>query len=605
MAYHIERGTGDIVIDGFEAGIADAPEQGIAMMRNINIVSIPGEGVVNFATSAINTPTTQVSGASCTTDTATHSVTWTPGIVVLYTGNAVTFGASTGGVTSGVIYWVGNISGSTFKVYTAIGRDASTVVNVTDASNTFTVITFGQATHKALDYVNGNVFFLDANGRAWWVNTSGDLTYIGNNPTENSLTTHGNGLCVFGVYLFVFRDAAIDYLPITELTANNAPGWQYRWQTTNITSSSSANAHSHFALVGQDGAMYFCNDKYVGRVLVATPASGPITFDPTSSGTYTYSPLAFYISASGNELSTCLAELGTNMLIGGIQNKIYIWDRIVSSGGSYPVILSENYTTRMVTTNSTTYIFAGNRGRIYQTNGANVQLFKKIPDHIVLDFIGSTDPYYTWLDAMYWKNQIYFSFSTAKNDGTAITNLGGVWALDVSMNIMGTPTSVALRQSNTLSFGVAGYPYAIAPNIRTTTPAGAGLYIAWSSSLSSVYGVDVTTSSPYTTSNATAGEIYCDLIPTGTSIDPKTFKQIEFKLSAPLVSGERVRLYTRQNYSDSWSNLVGTTTTVGALSDNYTVNFQKGQWIQVFAELCSTASTPSYTRLKEIRLKKS
>lgn len=589
MAYHIEKGTGDIVIDGFEAGIADAPEQGVSMMRNVNLISIPGEASVNFKTIAVNVPATGISAVACTLDTATHSVTWIAS-VALYTDTAVIFGTSAGGVTAGTVYWIASVSGNTFKIYNDIGH--SSQVLVTDTANTFTVVTFGQATHKALDVVNNNIFILDLNGRAWWINASGNLTFLGNTTLT---TTHGNGLCVLGDYLMVFRDTSIDYMPLTYLTSNAAPVWTYAWGGYVLDSSPSSN-YSHYAIVAQDNGMYYCNGQKIGSVLI----KGGSVFDPATAGTFTATLSALLLPAT--DRSTCLAELGETLLVGGILNKIYPWNRI-STSFAYPVIISENYTTRMVTTNSTTYVFAGNRGRIYQTNGANIQLFKKIPDHITLDFGGSLDPYYTWLDAIYWKNQIYFSFLTAKNDGAVITNMGGLWGLDVSMNIMGNPTSVALRMTNTFANGAAAYPYVIIPNIRSTTPAGAGLYLAYQNKLDSSVGVEVTSTTPYTVTDI-GGEIYTELIPTGTAIDPITFGQIEFKLSAALVAGEMVRISSRQAYSEGWTNIVGTTTTVGALSDNYKVNFQKGQWIQLYAELFSTATTPSYTRLKELRIKK-
>ncbi len=596
MAYHVEKGTGDIVIDGFEAGIADSPEQGIAFMRNVNLVSIPGEAAVNYATTAINVPPVGITGVSCTLDTATHSVTWTA-TATLYTDCAVTFSTSVGGVTAGTVYWISNVSGNTFKIYADIAHQ--TQILVTDATTTFTVISFGQPTYRTLDEVNGYIFILDLNGRAWWVNASGNLTFLGNTTLTS---THGNGIAANNGFLYVWRDQAIDYYVI-DFTTNAAPNWVYGWQSTGLAVNAASN-YTHSALIAQDAGIYFCNNKFVGSIKQAA-AGTPI--DPSVTSSYVYNASALQLPFTDSV--TCLAELGYTLLVGGILNKVYPWDR-VNINYEYPLILGENYTTRMVTTNTTTYIFAGYRGRIYQTNGSNVNLFKKIPDHITLDFGGGTDPYFTWLDAMYWKNQIYFSFNVAKNDGTALNTMGGIWAFDVSMNIMGTPTSVAFRLTNILSAGAAAHAYVLAPNIRTSTPAGAGIYAGWVNPLTSAYGVDVTTSSPYTTAGIGA-EIYCDLIPTGLFLTPKQFAQVEFKLSAPLVANEKVEIYARQNYADAWSNLIGSTTTVGAVSDVYTVNFEggnsstnsNGQWIQLYAALFSTATTPSFTRLKELRIR--
>ncbi len=594
MAWHKEGQ--DLVWDSPEQGIADAPEQGTAFMRNINLVSIPGEACVNYATSAINVPPATLSpGISCTMQAAGDTITWANS-ATLYTGVAITFGSSTGGVTAGTVYWISNVSGATFKVYTNINHDQ--LVDVTsDVSNTFTIITFGQPTYKTLDYIGtatspNNVFILDLNGRAWWVNLSGNLVFLGNTTLTS---THGNGICAYGAFLYVFRDANIDYMTIDSITNSSAPAWTYGWQS--VTSPSASANYSHYAIAAQDNGMYFCNNQTVGSVLAK---SGQTTVDPSNAATYTYNTSALLLPSV--DRTTCLAELGTLLMVGAIQNKVYPWDRI-STSYNYPIVLAENYTTRMVTTNSTTYIFAGNRGRIYQTNGSNVQLFKKIPDHIIGFFAssGGLDPYYSWLDATYWKNQIYFSFLTYKNDGTQITNIGGLWAVDISMPAVGQSTPVALRMTNTMAGGASLYPYVIAPNIRSTTPAGAGLYLPWSSQTITSYGVDVTSSTPYISTSAIFGEIYTDLLPTGVNIGKKTFNQLEFKLAEQMVSGEMVRISVRQSYSDSWT-VMGTTTDA-VLSDVYPMPVQNGEWIEFYVELQSTSTTPSLVRLKQLRLR--
>lgn len=606
MAYRIEKGTGDIVIDGWEQGVADAPELGITFMRNLNLISIPGEGCVNYQTTVTNTPPV-INAAPVTFNSGTDVITW-GNILPFYNGVAVTFDATTGGVTAGTVYWVGNVSGATFKIYTNIARDQLVDLTANSTPNMST-ITMGQPTHKALDVVGtatspNNVFILDVNGRAWWVNTSGNVEFLGNTTLTGA---HGNGMCVFGAFLYVMRDSFIDYLPIDAVTNSSATAsqWSYGWQA--LTAPPSSIGYSHYAIAAQDNAMYICNNQTIASVLAK---SGQTTVDPSNSATYTYNASALLLPSI--DRATCLAELGINLLVGGLLNKIYPWDR-VSTSYAYPIVVSENYTYRMVTTNSSTYVFAGNRGRIFVTNGANIQLFKKIPDHIVGIFGASNgpDPYFTWLDAIFWKNQIYFSFLANKNDGTAITNIGGVWALDVSMNVIGNPTSVALRMTNTLAGGAALFPYVIAPNIRSSTPSGAGLYIAWSNINTPSYGVDITASTPYSDfTGGIGGEIYTDLIPSGILLNSRTFSQIEFKLAEQLVSGESVRISARQSYSDAFV-VQGTFNTTGTLSDYCTINLEgvdtagnsKGQWIQLYIELQAAASSPSFVRLKEVRLR--
>lgn len=593
MAYHIDPTNGDLVIDGFENGIADAPERGIAFMRNLNLVSAPGEANVNYKTAAINFPSNSAQTGTATFTAATDVVDFGGG-VILYTGQCVTFTSTTGGVTAGTLYWLSNVSGTTAKIYTDIGH--SQLVNLTaDTTNGFSTIPFGKPTWGALDILRNNEFILDDAGRAWWVNSSGNLTFIGNTTLTSA---HGNGICVLGDYLFVFRDAAMDYLPITYLTSTSAPSWTYGWNSY-VLSASSVTGYSHHAINTQDNGMYFCNDQNIQSILI----KGGSTFDPATASTYTSSLASsngYALLLPSVDRSTCLAELGTNILVGGIQNKVYPWNRVATSY-NYPLILAENHTVRMVTTNSTTFIFAGNRGRIYMTNGSNIQLFKKVPDHIVQIFgtTNGTDPYFTWKDAIYWKSQIYFSFEAATNAGTVITNLGGIWAIDISLNDLQIITATCLRMVNTLS--QATYiPSVLLPNIRTATPAGAGIYAGYYNTLTTGYGVEVTQTTPYVDTDI-GGEIYSDLIPTGIFTKPRSFEQVEFKLAKEMVSGESVRMSVRQSNSQSWT-VLGTTTS-GVLSNIEPFATQDSQWIQVYIELFSTATTPSFVPLKEIRLR--
>jgi len=49
--------------------------------------------------------------------------------------------------------------------------------------------------------------------------------------------------------------------------------------------------------------------------------------------------------------------------------------------------------------------------------------------------------------------------------------------------------------------------------------------------------------------------------------------------------------------------VIGNTTTAGGVSDYYLTNFENMEWIQIRAELSSTATTPSYVPLLEIRIR--
>ena len=105
-----------------------------------------------------------------------------------------------------------------------------------------------------------------------------------------------------------------------------------------------------------------------------------------------------------------------------------------------------------------------------------------------------------------------------------------------------------------------------------------------------------------TTLSTSPATIETDLIPTGTVLDKKTFLQIEYKLSTPLVAGESVAISYRQNSTDTYVTCgtaeVESTTSLAGI---FTVNFEKGQWLQLKIVLTPLSTTSSsFCRLREI-----
>ena len=588
MSYHFDGE--DLVIDGFEQGIAESPYKGIADMRNVNIISSPQEAHVTFATQAMTLPPT-VSAVSVTavasTDVCTVSSTsgW-------FNGMALTFNSLTGGggLVVNNVYWVGNLSGNTFKVYKNPYLDASNLIDITTdlTVGTLSSFTFSGGLDSTTFYSGGapRQFILDTNGRAWMIdNINGSLQnrliFIGNKTLTG---TTGRAIKVFENNLIVLRTSAADALSMNSLlsptnidiNAAYGQGWIYGWITPNSTTLAKRPA-----LVGQDNALYFGGGSGRLASVITVPGS---TFAADTPATFSYNFAALKLPAQDD--ITALGEQGTSLLIGGLRNFLYPWDRI-STSFSYPVILAESLTTNIVTSVGNAYIFTGNRGRIYVSNGSNVKLYLKIPDYLS----GTTEPYFSWGDTAYNRNQLYFSFTAKDNAGNAINNFAGVWAFDTLSN--------AFRYTNKLSYGTyAGSVPVILPSQLSSTPGGAGLYTSWVDGSSNV-GVDTSATTPYTNYEA---YIETDLIPIGTYYKNRTLKQIEYKLGKPLVAGESVRISYRTNIADAYTT-VFTSNATGAVSDASPVNFQKSQWLQLRIELSSTASNPSFVRLREIRIR--
>ncbi len=599
MAYHFDNTDNSLVIDGFENGIADTPYAGIANMRNININSIPGEASVNFKTASVTPPIiSDVSVVSADASTDIITISSTPNIE---TRMCVTFSGSSlpGGITAGTIYWVSRLSDTTIKIYSAYAM--SSAVDITSSgTGTMDTINMGIMKCAAYDKKMGYNYFLDSNGRVWTdghlTGTNSYWTYVGNLPNNNS---NGNGIVYYEAsdetgYLFVFSNSSIDVG-----VSGNYIVFSYQWDPsagtygayssspTPIMKTGRGSDYSHEAFVGPDNSVYVCDKNWIFRFYEKNPAT---PFSPITSSTYVYDNTRLL---PVTDRANCLSYLGSNVIVGGINNTIYQWDP-TSVTYDIPITISESYISHLVTVNTNTYVFAGNRGRIYILNGSQAQTYKKIPDHIS----GTVEPYFNWGGACCIKNQLFFGLYCTANNNSEIGGYGGVWSIDLDTG--------ALRMSNVLSHGLyTGYATLLVPvydNSYTSSgnPVGIGYIAGWRDNLASDnYGIDKTIFTPYTSGEAT---IETDLINIGTYNAPRNWGgQVEFKLSSPLVSGESISMKYRTNFKQSYTTIF-TENATGSISGGYPTPIENSQWIQFQIILTSTASNPSYVRLKEIRI---
>lgn len=675
MSYKLELKTNDIVISNWQEGIIDDPYKGIFDMRNIDVVTIPGEASV-----ALSTQVMQSQGAittiAFTTNFNTNTFTYN-GIVPLEVNTVITFtGADLpSGLVADTAYYILTVpTPTTFTVSAvSVGGTVKTFADNGTGVMTFSTINMGIPkffTNYLLQSFRF-YFMLDSNGRCWILNSSNFANtnkwiYMNNKSTEGSLDG-GYGLQAYKGYLFLFTGNLIQVISIIDpitgfpslafLTTNIK--WNRNWQIA-----STIGVPSNYTLIGQDDVLYFCNGSAVGSIFqVANPLASTFSQDfnianthtnatgethsnnninttsaffqqtdvgavivgtgipvgtyimqvtdsknavisqnatATASGltftitsAYTFNPTAVSIPTTDRAL--CLAELGQNLMIGGINNYIYPWDR-VSVNFSFPIFLSEYRVSRMVTINTTMYIFAGFSGRIFVTNGANATPFFKIPEYLS----NTTNPYIFWTDACFNRNQLYFSFYVTKNVGTTISLTGGLWAVDVD-----SVSPVSPRLQNQLSYGTyAGYASALCVNRKSmlsTLPSsdGYGLFIGWYDGVSTS-GIDVGISTPYI-----AGQSYieCDPLPLGDFLEPRTLEHLQFKLGTPLVAGESVAFYYRKNIAEAYTLLPITQGNgVGDISGVAYSNFENTQWLQIKVVLTSTATNPSYVRLQSLRL---
>lgn len=303
-----------------------------------------------------------------------------------------------------------------------------------------------------------------------------------------------------------------------------------------------------------------------------------------------------------SETAQCMAEIGNNIIIGGSGSILYPWDQ--SSLLPFDLIfLPENNTTKIIVVNNSGYVFTGQKGNIYITNGSSASPVISVPDYCA-GIAGTPnsyiEPYFTWGDAMYTRGRVYFSI--LDQTATKAGNCGGIWSFIPTQNaFIQQDTGLTLRLENQSSYGSYNGVCPVLVASQQQNAIAPQYWNAWYSSISNPnYGIDFTGTVPSGTSI-----IETDLIRTGTMLQNQTFQQIEYKLSTPLANGETVTINYRLNSTDAWLSC-GTIKTVSPtdLSGYYTANFENSQWLQLQIILTPlNSSLSSFCRLTEIRVR--
>lgn len=319
------------------------------------------------------------------------------------------------------------------------------------------------------------------------------------------------------------------------------------------------------------------------------------TFFPQSgdgNGTLIFTPQR--LSLPSFERATCIAELSNTILVGTESNILYPWNQVDTFSNDL-ISMPENYTSSMVTVNNVVYVFAGFRGNIYISNASAISLALSVPDYTS----GLIEPYFTWGGSMFLRGRVYFSIQdqTASHTGQC----GGIWSFVPLQNFSyGQDFGVALRIDGISSYNSYNGRTTVFLANQNQQARGPQYWSAWvSSTTSPVYGIDYSSTS--TGANAI---IETDIVETGTYFKKRTFKQIEYKLSAPLVGIESLSIAYRTDLSSAFAS-AGTIVAESAteLSGYLTVDFQKTQWLQLQITLTTNGNTFTFIRLTELRVR--
>lgn len=630
MAYIIDPLAGDIVIGGFDAGVAPSPYGGLTDMRSVAPTTVPGEVSVAFSTESVTKAPKIVDNTTGTLITTSGGLFSAPSSLLLENNQYITFsnlgGAVGSGLATGTPYLLFSYSqmglNEEWQLYTTGG----TLVTVTTASTT--TVTFSTISptkpkyFASMNYGGANSnFMIDDVGNVWTDYTT--TTGAGSTPATHSWTwaknttdstSHGNGMGYFRTlnntrtgdwdgWLFIFRDGQIDYSNVNGVNNgsayNNVGTWSYGWNPSTGTTGNSnylqgagLNSCPHPCFIGEDGTFYYGDHTVVAQFYQSSTFPTIVDFVPTTSSSYSYQA----DNLVPNDTVTCIAPLGTDLILGGINNLAYTWNT-TSPAISTPIYLPEAYVANIITVNTNAYIFCGNRGNIYVTNGSQANIFVKIPDHIS----GTVQPYFEWGGATYNQGRLYFSFFVTSNAGSTLNNYGGVWAIDINTQALWLSNQLSYASYDGYASALYSIPSIYIPNSLPSVPGGYGLFIGWVNG--STYGIDSTISTPYTSG---VSWVTSDIIPVGIILDPITPAQIEFKLSTPLATGETIEIQVGDHLDMSYSSFTSVFTTTGdgslisAISNEFPLS--NLQWLLVRVILTSTSSSPSYCRVNQIRV---
>lgn len=556
--------TQPLIIKDFDQGIADSPYKGHALMRNVNIEAFPGTVIAQKqGVTAFHANTTSTFTADAGTDIMTGgSFTTTANT----TGVAVTV-SSTGtlpaGLSAGTNYFVIRVDqgAGTFKLATNItNADAGTAINITDngtGTHTVTTINPGTINHIIRDGRTGNRFAHDSNGRVWYSSTLWRLLN-GNTLTASA----GKGLALLGTsdasatYLFVFRNALIDVANVFSDTQLGNPTWTSGWQTMN---SGGGSGNSHQTINGQDGIIYYCDDRYVGSI---KENSGSV-FDPATGGTYTFTQDA--LDMPQYEIAEWLEELGTNLLIaGGTFDKIYPWDRISDSYNN-PLTVPEKQVKRLKNIGGVVYILAGTWGNVYTTQGTYVRHFKKIPEYITNNSQSLSTGPITWGGIGAINGSLLFGMAvqTSGNSGIYLLYPDGRLIIDRIPSTGSTNATAILVQTTYYEIGYAS-------------------------------GIDTIDTDML---SALEGVVQSGLYSVGTKTKLATYSVLEVQTGKPTATGGQIRISYRTDTSSSFTTLATYSTDGVAFSfKTDDIGLTDIENIQIQAEI------EELVELREIRL---
>ncbi len=317
--------------------------------------------------------------------------------------------------------------------------------------------------------------------------------------------------------------------------------------------------------------------------------------NPPSAGTLT---LAVLTLPEGVFASTmCL--FGNKLMIGTFTTgnrtaDIYPWDKLTTHSYEDPIKINEIGINSLLSSSNRLYISAGNHGNIYVSDGSSYRLLKRIPFTAKRSFSFTMKTYPNAMCINSNGNLLVGTSTETTNSSTMAKH--GVY--EIGINSKGYPVYLKNIISSGSESGINGIlKVGVVTMFNDDT-----IYLGWQSG--STYGYDNTTFRMYT---SYAGYVEFPAVIVSDHITPKTFKNIEFKLGYPLISGQGIKVSYRKNLTDAYTDLDATfdyTTLGGVISHNTAATITDAEVLQVKVALTQDPATavPNNVELMYIKL---
>lgn len=363
------------------------------------------------------------------------------------------------------------------------------------------------------------------------------------------------------------------------------------------------------------------NTTGVGSTITTNNIGAAITIDNATffmtsfypaTGLWTYNrqeiALPYY------EVAQCLEFINAgaaSIVIGTNNRSLYTWAIATSAQPTSVLSLPEANCHRILNVDNILYVFSGNKGNIYITNGSVIAGAMTVPDYIANPYGTNQDPYFMWGDVMFLRGRVWFSIED-QNAGNTTGNCGGVWSFTPTQNLfLGQDQGVQLHLENQNSYGTYNGVCDVLIPLLSQTANGPQYWSGWSSTYTnSSTSIDGSGTLPYSGALSTSvletsqvAWIDTDIVSIGNYLGRDTPINVEYKTSRPLISGDTIQIWWRNNLTSAFV-FVGQDTTVGNTSLYFSLNEIGVQWAQ-FRILTTTngSTSTSWVPVTQLRVR--